>query len=196
MVNNKKEQAIILNGYRFVISGHRIIIATKNKSEEELETITRLYLLHKYRTENRGRPLDGEFRLCMNPECKNAFYARRFLIKQDKGRYCTKHCGSKVSGFQKKEGREEEIKKKFLPWFLDLTDSDNFTNWDRAAEWIVDAALYRDPERIECLNMLVEWEPERVKEVRKKIKGQPKANWIVSKFEKTKKGKTLRSLNA
>ena len=97
--------------------------------------------------------------------------------------------------FNSKAEAIEEIKKKFFPqWFLDLTNSDNLTDWDRAAEWIVDTANYRDPERIESLNILVEREPERVRKVRKKIKTQSKADWIVSEFEKTKEGETLRSL--
>ena len=118
------------------------------------------------------------------------------LRKKAEGAYDALKRRVKRGEFNKIGEAIEEIKKKFLPWLLNLDETD----LDKVAGWITDTALAvfqgnpEATERLERLNMLIERESKRVKEVRKKIKGQPKANWIVSEFEETKEGENLRSL--
>jgi len=168
-------------------SGRQIIVAsTRNHDDEELKTITAEYEEERHKKRPWLQPLLGKFRWCRNyPKCGNAFYARPDKVRDDKGWYCSRSCFSTRL-------RPQDIE--FLRWFRDLTDSGDFTSLNRAAEWIVDTTHSRDPERLSYLSMLVEREPARVKEVRKRIRSAPKANWIVSEFEKTKEGEKLRSL--
>lgn len=64
-------------------------------------------------------------------------------------------------------------------WFRDLVGDINHI--DQAAEWVMKAMETRNP----ILNILVKYEPERVKEVRKRIQTRPVANRIATKFEET-----------
>lgn len=96
------DKSITVGIYTFFVSGRRIIVASKgNKDEEELRAITEAYEKYKYRYKYAGRPLNGEFRWCMNPECNNAFYALRFKIEQGQASFCCRRCSSKVTGCPK-----------------------------------------------------------------------------------------------
>lgn len=72
-------------------------------------------------------------------------------------------------------------------WFLSLTN-------DRAAEWLVDIVRLRNPERIEYLNILLKYVPERIREIRKRIKAFSLADSIVREFETSPEGERLKNL--
>lgn len=100
--NDTKSTTVTVGIYTFIISGHRIVVASKgNKDEEELRAITKAYEEYKYRNKYRGRPLNGEFRWCLNPDCNYAFYVRRFKINQGQGVCCSHGCAGIVFGCPK-----------------------------------------------------------------------------------------------
>ena len=76
-------------------------------------------------------------------------------------------------------------------WFCDLTDNHN----DEAARWLVETAHLRNPDSIEHLDILLRYEPEKVKQIRRMIKVRaPAADRIVREFEAAPEGEKLRSL--
>lgn len=78
-------------------------------------------------------------------------------------------------------------------WFRNLVDDIN--KKDSAAGWLVEIARLRNPGSIEYLNVLLRYEPERVKQLCRMIKARaPVANRIVREFEATPEGEKLRSL--
>jgi hypothetical protein len=103
MSGKAKEKIVPLDGYHFVISGRRIIVPTRRKDKEELKVITELYRQYK----RFGRPFAGEFRLCQNPECRNAFYTSQGRIKDSEAKFCSHSCTSKVFLTQKKQGPDK-----------------------------------------------------------------------------------------
>ena len=107
MPNSKKKTVSVFAGnYTFIFSEHRLIAASRlksNKNEEALKAIARAYEEYKRVVKPAGRLLSGEWRWCMNPECYNAFYALRFRIKKGHGLFCSHSCTGKVLRAQKRK---------------------------------------------------------------------------------------------
>lgn len=93
-----------------------MVVTTKGtKSEGELNFIAYAYQQYKSRTKPIGRPPNGEWRWCLNPECKNAFYALRFKIDKGQGVCCSQRCVGKIFGAQKGERIGRWLKAEFRP---------------------------------------------------------------------------------
>lgn len=187
MLNRAKRSIdVTIGGYTFIIRGRQIIVATKQKAEEELRIITELYKCWKSENHWTGRPLNGEFRLCLNPDCNNAFYALRFKIKMSCALCCCQRCAGIVFGSEKGEqvGRS---KQKLSQWFFELPGF-------KAANWLVETARLRNQNSVRVLNILVQCLPERMREIRRGIRVYPVAERIVREFEATKEGERLRTL--
>lgn len=214
MLDNKKGNTVVTEGHTFIISGRQIIIASKgNKDEEELRVITKAYEKYKHRCKYAGRPLNGEFRWCMNPECNNAFYARRDKIEQGQASFCCRRCSSKVTGCPKgqqigkiihkpdrltktevqkeKRQRKQTEEKKEMPVGLETKE---------VVCWILDAVFYKDPDRIEQLNLLLKISDKEIKsalnEIFREIPGcgpaYPAARRIIESYIQSEEGKDLR----
>ena len=94
------DKSITIGVYTFFIPGRRIIVESNGpKDEKELEVIAETYERWKGRYKHCGRPLNGEFRWCMNPKCNNAFYAFRFKIEQGQASFCCRRCSNKFTGY-------------------------------------------------------------------------------------------------
>ena len=193
-MSNKSKSTVITSGiYTFIISGRKIVVASRgNKDEEELRAIAKAYEHNRKRI----KPLNGEFRWCMNPECNNAFYARGFKIKKGWAVCCCRKCAGKVFGAKKGERtgintsmQHIRSQSELLQWFLVL-DTRN------AACLIVDVALNRNLSSIEELNELIEWQEGKIREIIREIfrPSYPAARRIIEEFCATKKGIHLRNL--
>ena len=99
--NKKKERTVAIGCYTFLIGDRRIVVASQNKHDEaELKTIAKLYADYKRKNYYAGRPLVGEWRWCLDPECNNAFYGRRHRMKEGRSVCCSQPCAGKVFGTQ------------------------------------------------------------------------------------------------
>lgn len=106
--NTKESISITAGNYTFTFSGRKLIAVpipmmrrSIYKNKERLKVIAKAYEEYKRVMKSIGRPLNGEWRWCVNPECFNAFYALRFKIEQGQGLCCCRRCAGKVFGAQK-----------------------------------------------------------------------------------------------
>ena len=191
MSNKRINIGVLTTGdYTFNISERQIVVATKKKDPEELKIITQLYDQWRYKYyKYPGRPLNGEFRLCRNPECNNAFYAMRFRIEQGQASFCCCQCSGKVTGCPKGQQIGKIINK-----------SDRLTKTKEMACWILDTVFYKDPERIEQLNLLLKISDKETKsalnEIFSEIPGcgpvYLMAREIIESYIQSEEGKGLR----
>ena len=72
-------------------------------------------------------------------------------------------------------------------WFFNLSD-------DRAAGWLVETVRCQNHNAMEMLDILIKCEPEKLKEVRRRIRGAVIANGIVRQFEETSQGERFKIL--
>lgn len=104
MAENKKGSLIVVSrDYTFNIfrPGRLIVVATRTKSEGELAAITEAYEEWRKKQPYYMGPLKGGFRLCLNPECFNAFNVRRSdKTEKGKGLYCSPACFYSVRRLQ------------------------------------------------------------------------------------------------
>jgi len=189
-------RVLTIGDYAFNIKGRQIVVATKEKNTEELRIITQLYNQWKYRHDKYpGRPLNGEFRLCRNPDCNNAFYALRFKIEQGQSLCCCRRCASIVFGSQKGEQvgsnslQNSRRKKELIQWFLSLNAHD-------AANWIIDTVTSREPSSLRELNSLVGWQRSEIQDIIHEILRPcyPVAGGIIREFCNTNEGRYLQDL--
>lgn len=82
----------------FELSGRksiRVKVKEGEWSEERLKRVAEVYyneIWAKSRGFRPGTPLVGEWRICKNPECPYAFYAKRHKIKEGKEKSCSQKC--------------------------------------------------------------------------------------------------------
>ena len=104
----KREKTLIdvsVDGYLFHLgvrggSVYRVVVACKEKKNNgELAAIAQAYekCRRQLSTRKRAVSLTGEFRWCLNPQCPNAFYAKRSKINIGQGRFCSKDCASRMT---------------------------------------------------------------------------------------------------
>lgn len=108
----KEEITVVIKGYVFTIKDRRIVAEFRgNHDEEELKTIARLYA--QYRTDKyaAGRRLAGEWRWCKNPDCNNAFYARRYIMEEGQAMFCSHSCTKNAPRIQKDQQVSRPIDK-------------------------------------------------------------------------------------
>jgi hypothetical protein len=106
-VRNKfeEEKTVVIGDYVFFVGSRSVVVASQAKHDEaELRFIAWMYGQHlKESHKPQGRPMAGEWRWCMNPECRNAFYALQWLINKGRGVCCSHRCSSIVFGPKKGE---------------------------------------------------------------------------------------------
>ena len=194
---SKNSTVVVSEGYTFeVFDNRRIVVESKGLGDEELILIAGAYALHRAKKKYFGRPNNGIWQRCSNPECKMVVYVNKSWAAIKKGSYCSHSCHRKISWAQKKQLSENKV----------VPIEDNFqmefltSNTKEIACWILDAVSQKDPEMIKRLKLLLRASDERTKsalrEIFREIPGvrpvYPAAKKIIELYIQSKEGKDLR----
>jgi hypothetical protein len=194
---SKNSTVVLSEGYTFeIFSNRRIVVESKGLGDEELILIAGAYALHREKKKYSGRPNNGIWQRCSNPECKMVVYVNKSWAAIKKGSYCSHSCHRKVSWAQKKQLSGNKV----------VPIEDNFqmelltSNIREMACWILGAVSQKDPEMIKRLKLLLKASDERTKSVLREILREipggrpayPAANKIIKSYIQSKEGKDLR----